>query len=347
VNDAVFNTQSVALLRCKAGYQRAPGLGFSQVELTCNPDGQSDNVPEPCEVEAFQLSGRVISAVDLTALTGVQMVVGDISATSSSSGHYQMTVPVGEHAVTLSIDGYITYEGTLFMVAQDTGSFDFHMSPLLGPDSFRIVLTWGETARLAGAYRSLPTDLDSHLNFGINNACPEVFYPDSRRVIACNGVTGRLDVDNTVGFGPETLTLTNLNSCSETCYGNGLCRSGLATWYRGRRCEKWTYRVKNYAANYANPGPNFPITVDEARNNGWAESEAVVTVYQGEHLAATYRVGDVSNGGHGFTTDDGRGVEDDLDTAECELCLNNNRFWNVFSIDSNGQISTCTNYNCD
>jgi len=332
VNDATFNTQSVALLRCNVGYQMA-GVAASQVELTCNPDGDISDLPEPCELETFQLSGRIISAVDITvALTGVQMLVGDISTTSSSSGHYRINLPAGQHALTLSVDGYITYEGTVTMVSQDTGSYDFHMSPLLGPDSFRIVLTWGD----------IPTDLDSHLQFGDNVVCPEVYYPESRQVIECGGVTGRLDVDNVVGLGPETVTLSNLNSCSESL--------GFA-WnpFAQSRCEKWTYRVKNYAANYANlqPGGYNPITFAEARNNGWAESEAVVTLYNGDHIVATYRVSDVSIGGHGFTTDDGRGVEDDPDTTQCELCLNNNRFWNVFSIDSNGQVSTCTNVNCD
>ena len=186
------------------------------------------------------------------------MVVGDISATSSSSGHYQINLPAGQHALTLSVDGYITYEGTITMVSQHTGSYDFHMSPLLGPDGFRIVLTWSND----------PADLDTHLQFG-NPACSEIYYPLNRRTINCGGVAGSLDLDDVNGEGPETLTLSNLNSCS----GRG-------------RCDKWTYKVKNYSGHY---GPN----------SGWAGSEAVVILYNGDHTVAAYRVREVASGGHG------------------------------------------------
>lgn len=247
-------------------------------------------LPEPCEVATHQLSGRITSAIQVSqGLSGVQMVAGSVSATSDGSGHYQINLAAGQHSFTLSRDGFIMFEGTV-TVSQNTGGYDLSMSPLLSHDSYRVVLTWG----------SSPRDLDSHLQFG-GNACPEVFY--GRTSNNCGGVTASLDVDDTSSYGPETITLSNLNSCSDS-------------WWGASRCSKWTYKVKNYSANYDN-------------NNGWAESQGEVKLYNGDHLVATYTVGNVGNGGHGHTTSNGNGRD-------------SNAFWNVFSIDGSGNVATCT-----
>ena len=143
-----------------------------------------------------------------------------------------------------------------------------------------------------------PRDLDSHLIFYNEYQwwCPEMYYGNDRA--SCGGVSASLNVDDTSSFGPEVTTLSNVNGCS------------LA------QCEKWVYKVRNYSGNYDT-------------HNGWAESQAVVTLYNGDHLAGTYRVGE-----HGYTTDDGRAYGAAKD-------------WTLLSIDSNGQVALCTNSECD
>jgi len=193
--------------------------------------------------------------------------------------------------VSLSADGFITYAGTV-TISADLTNYELHMSPVLSNDEWRIVLTWGES----------PRDLDSHLIFYNENQwwtrCPEMYYGLPQA--SCGGVSASLNVDDTSSFGPEVTTLY-------------IPRDGCS-W--GYQCEKWVYKVRNYSGRYDT-------------SNGWAESQAVVMLYNGDHLAGTYTVGE-----HGHTTDNGRGYGSEKD-------------WTLLSIDSNGQVALCTNSECD
>ena len=66
----------------------------------------------------------------------------------------------------------------------------------LSVDGIRVVLTWG----------SAPRDLDSHTTFGGNH----VYYGQK------NLYNVSLDVDDTSGYGPETTTITNIDSYNYT-----------------------------------------------------------------------------------------------------------------------------------
>ncbi|MCU0824897.1 MAG: Cna protein B-type domain protein, partial [Leptospira sp.] len=67
------------------------------------------------------------------------------------------------------------------------------VSPILGANEMRIVLTWG----------AKPRDLDSHLQYGTNSGDRIVW---NRRTPLGEG-NGNLDFDVVTGFGPETITL--------------------------------------------------------------------------------------------------------------------------------------------
>jgi hypothetical protein len=103
-----------------------------------------------------------------------------------------------------------------------------------GTDS-RVVLTWGEQ----------PLDLDSHLSFGTGHV-----YWERK-----SGAQVKLDVDDTDGFGPETLTLEKRKSGQE-----------------------YIYAVHNYSDK------------DNSQSKGWTTSQAKVFLYTGNKLTRVYYV---------------------------------------------------------
>ena len=77
-------------------------------------------------------------------------------------------------------------------------------SPIGSAPAIRVVLTWG----------SNPRDLDAHLTGpNVSDAGRfHVYYPTVNRGNTDNAPFAKLDVDNTSGGGPETITITRLNS---------------------------------------------------------------------------------------------------------------------------------------
>lgn len=112
----------------------------------------------------------------------------------------------------------------------------YALSPVMqNLDGLRVVLTWGDT----------PKDLDSHIAYPGSH-----IYWRSRR-----GADANLDVDDTNGFGPETVTLE-----------------------RKHQGETYVYAVHDYS-DRNNPG-----------TTALSESQAKVFVYVGESLVRTYYV---------------------------------------------------------
>lgn len=148
--------------------------------------------------------------------------------------------------------------------------------------------------RIQVDWEANPRDLDSHIVFG-NSNCWEFYYANSHTT--CDGVTVYLNRDVTNSDGPEVTTLSNVDRCT----GGNTCR--------------WVYRVKNYSGHYD-------------ANYGWTESQAVVTLSNGDHEVGHYRVGT-----DGYTNGDGRGYSSD-------------QFWSVFAIEANGEVTVCANEAC-
>jgi len=260
VNNGALNTQSSSFCRCANGYTSMQG----QFEITCGANGQVSALPDPCQPSSYTISGRIRNAVHPTSgVASATLVIAGQTITSDSSGHYSVNLAQGTHTYSLNAHGFITIEsGSLTVNA--AGTFDITMSPLLAADSWRIVLSWDQN----------PRDLDSHLLFyGEEYMCPEMYY--GRRSASCAGVTAALDVDDTSSWGPETTTLSNVNSCG---------------WLR--QC-KWVYKVKNYSGYYD-------------RTHGWQHSQAKVMLYNGDHLVREFEV----NSNHGHRVGDGIGSPD-------------------------------------
>jgi uncharacterized protein YfaP (DUF2135 family) len=112
----------------------------------------------------------------------------------------------------------------------------YAISPVMNSlDGMRIVLNWGAN----------PHDLDSHVVYPGNH----VFFSNKR------GTDANLDVDNTTGFGPETITLT-----------------------RKHVGERYVYAVHDYSDG------------GSPQTDHLGKSSAKVFVYVGQTLVKTYYV---------------------------------------------------------
>lgn len=112
--------------------------------------------------------------------------------------------------------------------------------------------------RIVLTWGDTPQDLDSHLTYSKNEVQQFHIYYHNRTGKDGSLVIARLDRDDRSGYGPETITF----SVNQTRLQNGVFR--YTVW------------------DYTNRGDSF--------SNELAVSGAVVRVYQGNHLAATYPV---------------------------------------------------------
>ena len=105
----------------------------------------------------------------------------------------------GMYTVEVSKNGYITetFEVQVLSSVSNTQK-TFHISPALGGDTIRFVLTWS----------SIPSDLDSHLtgNAG-DGSYTHIYFGNKTQYNGSGQKIAELDVDETNSFGPETVTL--------------------------------------------------------------------------------------------------------------------------------------------
>lgn len=193
-------------------------------------------------------NGNGLDAVTITLRAGLNSRTGATvdTGTTDGSGDYSITdVPTGYYTAELAKTGYITaYISVYSLGGEDTGNQNASLSPELAAGETRIVLTWGAT----------PADLDSHLT-GPTTSGPRfhLFYDDDS---VSDGTVAGLDVDDTNGVGPETITIS----------------TQISGTYR--------YYVNDYTNMEAGTNPSTALS-----NSG-----AQVKVYQASGLVATFNV---------------------------------------------------------
>lgn len=150
-----------------------------------------------------RLFGNVTNAVTGQALGNALVKVmegANVFATtrSSSAGQYDFPeLPPGNYSVEASSPGMLNATRPATILSGGSSQVDFSLSPLMVAGQLRMVLTWG----------TLPSDLDSHL--WLPAATPyHVFYGNRGSATACP--FAELDVDDTSGEGPETITITRM-----------------------------------------------------------------------------------------------------------------------------------------
>lgn len=198
------------------------------------------------------VTGVAIPEAKLTIRKGWNQTDGSAltSITTDENGYYQAELPLGNYTILMEKSNYITNH---INVAVTSGShFDKHgtMAPTEGSGiptgELRIVLTWGEQ----------PYDLDSHLRgtFADETWPFHIFF--SQKSYIHDGLEqASLDIDDTTSYGPETITIYNMNP------------SGTYSYY-----------VHDYTNKSA---------ID---STALASSNAQVRVYIGNELIATYHV---------------------------------------------------------
>lgn len=174
------------------------------IQQSCNNVGTYVLIPKDGG-QATKINGRAINAKNGSVIEGVNLILrhgwnspqGRIAkqTATNSSGGYSLSVNPGHYTLTAQKNGYVFASKSISVTSQAV--HDFSMTPASLEDSYRVVLSWGET----------PYDLDAHVA-GLTQAGNNfhVYYQNKTasdgNVLVCD-----LDVDDTDSFGPETITL--------------------------------------------------------------------------------------------------------------------------------------------
>jgi len=166
----------------------------------------------------------VTSAMGIFTLGGVQ--AGTVTLIYENAGYIKTTS-------TLNVNGNV----------RSGGVADISMSPTMASDEWRAVVKWGRT----------PSDLDTYGRWGTST----VWYAGRRK--QNSGMTGRLEVDQTRGYGPETLHLSGVGSCRGS----------------SSKCDV-KYQINDYTRT----------------SSMLSKGDAEVTLYNGDHVAGHWKITD-------------------------------------------------------
>jgi PKD repeat protein len=172
--------------------------------------------------------GMVTDATDRHPLPGVTVWVGSVTNVTDEHGNYRLLglspgginpdfdadrrsgqapltvhflnqTTAGERILNAATNGYLPYRNS--RVAIRTGQpveLEFSMTPVLPPNTMRLVLNWGDT----------PRDLDANLlTPTVAGQAWHLYYPPGFRGSLAEAPFAVLDTDYTNGFGPETITI--------------------------------------------------------------------------------------------------------------------------------------------
>ena len=160
------------------------------------------------------IGGKVQNALNGSGVGGVTIEIrkelnnldGDIvkTITTDSNGNYSTTLETGAYTFSISANGYTSTSATINIFGNENQQKDLSLSPILSEGNMRIVLNWGEN----------PRDLDSHLVKKVNGSQEYHIYYNAK-----SGTNGdNLDHDDTSSYGPETLTINNVDTSAVYTY---------------------------------------------------------------------------------------------------------------------------------
>ena len=192
------------------------------------------------------LEGTVVDATTGLALPGARACfvfrgsVTGICATSDASGAFQLArLPAGDHAVQVTKAGFTGAREGVQLTDGATATIRVALSPGLSSGELRIVLSWGAD----------PRDLDSHLWVPQSGSPYEVYFDDLGSCSA--GPWTCLDVDDTTSYGPETITVKQLQSGTYSYAVHWY--AGTGSW-AGSDAVVRVYDASGLVATYAAPG---------------------------------------------------------------------------------------------
>ena len=211
------------------------GTGSGTLPETDEQNNLAFSVLTVCTAPVAQvngISGQVIDAVTGDFLSGATVslhqpengVTGALvvqTATDQYGGYLFPDLDPGDYILVAELAGYTPLQRSVALAAdQALAHQDLVLSPALGTGERRIVLTWGEQ----------PADLEAHLTAPNTGGCRHhCFYWDK----TIPGAS--LDVDDRDAYGPETITLSQLQSGTYRYYvhdfsnRHSVSSSGLST----------------------------------------------------------------------------------------------------------------------
>ena len=213
--------------------------GAHSISCTVNDEyGASDAATIAIEVVFnISVSGTILNAVDRSPVANALVTISGQTGTTNANGNYTIhNVGTGNHDAAGSSDGFCPFSAP-FTIPDDydgeSFTYNFSMSPVLEAGQIRMVLNWGAT----------PPDLDSHLlTPDIEGSTHHIYYSNVGSYTAVP--YAKLDTDDVNGYGPETITISQLFTGTYAYYiknftGNseGLKNSGaVAQIYSGEAC---------------------------------------------------------------------------------------------------------------
>jgi uncharacterized protein YfaP (DUF2135 family) len=153
------------------------------------------------------INGNTITNGYIKVREGQNNKTGEVVREIVNDGNNTLNISLYPNTYTVEVgaNGYSKSFNTVTIVGDTNRTYEFSITPVLAEDQVRIVLSWGEN----------PSDLDSHLVRLSNNAVDyHVYYSDMTPANA----DANLDTDDTDSFGPETVTINDLNSASTYRY---------------------------------------------------------------------------------------------------------------------------------
>ena len=181
----------------------APNIsGYYHVSCKVLDDfGSSDAASISIRVVGGIIEGIITNAVNGEQVHNAEVNIGELTTLTDESGHYSfyLSIQSGIYEVNASADSFCMYEGN-FEISENYNSNSFihnlSLSPIPDSGETRLVLNWGAE----------PYDLDSHLlTPEIDGETYHVYYANRGSSDSVPYVT--LDVDDTNGYGPETITI--------------------------------------------------------------------------------------------------------------------------------------------
>lgn len=145
------------------------------------------------------VEGTVLDATTGEGIEDATVTVGTQSDVTSSLGGYSIdNVPSGTNVTAqAAADGYVAMSTTINLDERETRDLDFQLIPETGADIARIVLTWD----------AQPRDLDSHV-WALTSGGDSYYHISySNRGTTDAAPWMKLDLDDTDGYGPETVTI--------------------------------------------------------------------------------------------------------------------------------------------
>ncbi|MGL1959081.1 MAG: carboxypeptidase regulatory-like domain-containing protein [Colwellia sp.] len=145
-------------------------------------------------------NGSILTNGYISLREGQNNKTSEVTQTINSDGEssLELTLFPGHYTIEAGANGYAKSYSTVTIVGGTNITKEVSISPVLDEDQLRAVLTWGES----------PYDLESHLIKKINGVeSYHVYYSN----MAPANADASLDTDDVSSYGPETVTINNID----------------------------------------------------------------------------------------------------------------------------------------